>query len=84
MLQWSAGLVICWQWLLVYHDDASGVFGYSEWGSSPGGVAMFLSGVLWGVHCLGLYWCRRVLPWLSTLFDYPGVLSIFQGISGLV
>ena len=68
----------------MYYVDASGVFGYSEWGSSPGGMAMFLSGVIWGVHFLGVYQWRHVLPWFSTLFDYPGVLIIFQGSSGLV
>ena len=41
--------------LLVYQDATSGFFGSYDCGSSPGGVPVFLSGVLLGVYCLGVY-----------------------------
>ena len=55
----------------IFLSIVSGVFGYTEYCSSSGGVAMLLSGVFQGASCLCLLGCRCVLSWPSALLDCP-------------
>ena len=58
------------------------VFSYPEYGSSPVGAAVFLSGVFQSVHRLCFFWYGHILSWLSDPPDCPWVCSSILALVG--